>query len=102
MERGHGVVGRLLAHGVIDKRVPPLWETRSGDFPLTDEVTRFATGLVVHSRYVEERVRATGYDGPVWRIPLAAASAPSVEPADIPGRPLVGCFGIVNPSKRIP
>jgi hypothetical protein len=34
MEREHGVVGRLLAHGVLDKRIPPLWESRPADFPL--------------------------------------------------------------------
>ena len=33
MEREHGVVGRLLAHGVLDKRIPPLWESRPGGLP---------------------------------------------------------------------
>ncbi len=28
MEHEYGVVGRLLAHGVLDKRIPPLWESR--------------------------------------------------------------------------
>ena len=102
MEREHGVVGRLLAHGVIDKRVPPLWEIRSDDFPLAGEVTRYATGLIVHSRYVERRVRESGFEGRLWRIPLAAAPVPRVEPADVRAAPLVGSFGIVNPSKRIP
>src|SRR4029453_13467213 len=37
MEREHGVVGRLLAHGVLDKRLPPPWGARPGDFPLTGE-----------------------------------------------------------------
>ena len=102
MEREHGVVGRLLAHGVIDKRVPPLWELRSDDFPLAGEVLRLATGLIVHSRYVEERARAAGYDGRVWRIPHPAWRVPSVPRADVPGAPLIGTFGNLNPSKRIP
>ena len=33
MEREHGVVGRLLAHGVLDKRLPPLWEARPRGLP---------------------------------------------------------------------
>ena len=33
MERGHGLAGRLLAYGVIDNRIAPLWETRPEDHP---------------------------------------------------------------------
>src|SRR6185312_5906167 len=61
MERDGGLVARLLAHGVLDNRIPPLWETRPDDFPLNAEVLDLATLLVVHSRYVEEHVRARGY-----------------------------------------
>ena len=50
MEREHGVAGRLLAYGVIDKRVPPLWEARPADFPLATFVLDHATGLIVHSQ----------------------------------------------------
>ena len=102
MEREHGVVGRLLAHGVLDKRIPPLWESRPEDFPLTGEVLSLATGLVVHSHYVEARVRAAGYDGPVAVVPHAAWPDPHVAPAGLAGDPLVGAFGNVNQSKRVP
>jgi glycosyltransferase involved in cell wall biosynthesis len=102
MEREHGVVGRLLAHGVLDKRIPPLWESRPEDFPLTGEVLSLATGLVVHSRYVEERVRAAGYTGPVAVVPHPAWPDPLREPAGIVGEPLIGAFGNVNQSKRVP
>jgi hypothetical protein len=34
MEREEGLVGRLLAHAVLDNKLPPLWETRPEDFPL--------------------------------------------------------------------
>ena len=57
MERDAGVPGRLLAHGVLDGRVPPPWETRPDEFPLAGEVLDHATGLIVHSRYVEQCVR---------------------------------------------
>jgi glycosyltransferase involved in cell wall biosynthesis len=102
MEREGGVVGRLLAHGVLDKRLPPLWESRPEEFHLAGEVLDLATGLIVHSRYVETRARAAGYEGPVWRIPHPAWSIPPVAPAEIVGSPLIGSFGNVNASKRIP
>ena len=102
LEREAGLVGRLLGHAVIEARIDPLWETRPQDFPLAGEVLGLATGLIVHSRHVEERVRAAGYRGPVWRIPMAAWRAPGVQPATVEGEPLVGCFGHINESKRVP
>jgi glycosyltransferase involved in cell wall biosynthesis len=102
MERGHGLVGRLLAYAVLDNRIPPLWETQPEDFPLAGGVLSAATGLVVHSRFVEERARAAGFVGPIWRIPHPAWPIPAIEPAAVEGAPLVGCFGNLNESKRIP
>jgi len=103
MEREAGVVGRLLGLGVVDGCVPPLWESRPEDFPLAGFVldATQGRGVVVHSRYAEQRVVEAGYEGPVWRIPHPAWPAPAVEPAAIPG-PLVGCLGNLNASKRIP
>ncbi len=102
MERCHGLVGRLLAHGVLDNRIPPLWETRPQDFPLTGEVLRHAAGVIVHSRYAEEGVRASGFRGPVWRIPHPAWPEPPTEPASVEGEPVIGCFGHLNEAKRLP
>jgi glycosyltransferase involved in cell wall biosynthesis len=106
MQREAGVAGRLLGHGVLDGIVPPLWEVRPEDFPLAGEVLEHAAkpsgGLVVHSRYVAERAVAAGYDGRLWRIPHPAWPDPGVPAADVTGEPLVGCFGNLNASKRIP
>lgn len=102
MEHEHGVVGRLLGHGVLDKRLPPLWEARPEEFPLAGEVLSLATGLLVHSRYVGERSRAAGYDGPVFHVPHPAWPAPDLTAADVAGSPLIGAFGNVNASKRVP
>jgi glycosyltransferase involved in cell wall biosynthesis len=102
MEREAGVPGRLLGYGVLEGRVPPLWEVRPEEFPLAGEVLDRATGLIVHSRHVEARAREHGYEGPLWRIPHPAWPAPDVEPARVAGAPLVGCFGHLNESKRIP
>ena len=77
MEREGGVVGRLLGHGVLDKRIPPLWESRPEEFHLAGEVLDLATGVIVHSRYVEQRARAAGYEGSIWRVPHPAWTVPT-------------------------
>ena len=102
LEREGGVVGRLLGHGVLDKRIPPLWENRPQDFHLAGEVLDRATGLIVHSRHVRDRARAAGYERPIWVVPHPAWPRPDVAPAELPGEPLVGAFGHVNASKRVP
>jgi glycosyltransferase involved in cell wall biosynthesis len=61
-----------------------------------------ATALVVHSRYVAERARATGFRGPIHHVPHAAWPAPALEPAPVEGAPLIAAFGNLNQSKRIP
>jgi glycosyltransferase involved in cell wall biosynthesis len=102
MEREHAVVGRLLAHGVLDKRIPPLWESRPEDFPLAQFVLRHATRLIVHSRYVRDRALAAGFDGPISVVPHPAWPAPDVPAERRSSGLVVGCFGVVNASKRIP
>jgi glycosyltransferase involved in cell wall biosynthesis len=102
MEREHGVVGRLLAHGVLDKRIPPLWESRPEDFPLASFVLEHATAVIVHSRYVRDLVRGTGFAGPVSVVPHPAWPVPASAPERVAGGVVIGCFGVVNASKRIP
>jgi glycosyltransferase involved in cell wall biosynthesis len=102
LEREHGVAGRLLAYGVMDKRIPALWESRAADFPLATFVLDHATALVVHSRYVRDRARAAGFVGPVDVVPHPAWPRPDVEPERVADGTVVGCFGVVNASKRIP
>jgi glycosyltransferase involved in cell wall biosynthesis len=102
MEREHGVVGRLLAHGVLDKRIPPLWESRPADFPLPTFVLERATGLVVHSRYVHDHARAAGFAGPIGIVPHPAWRPLAIELERVAPGVVVGCFGVVNASKRIP
>jgi glycosyltransferase involved in cell wall biosynthesis len=102
LEREIGVPGRLLALAVAEGRAEPPWETRPHELPLAGGVLDLATELVVHSRYVEERARESGYDRPIHRIPMPAWPVPEVEAADIEGAPLFGCFGHVNESKRLP
>jgi len=102
MERQHGVVGRLLAHGVLDKRIPPLWESRPENFPLAGFVLEHATGLIVHSRAVRDLARSDGYAEPVWVVPHPAWPVPGVPGERRAPGPVLGCFGVINASKRIP
>ncbi len=102
MEREGGVVGRLLGHAVLDKRIQPLWENRPEDFHLAGEVLHLATGLIVHSRYVHDRARGAGFAGPIWVVAHPAFPVPELTAADVPGDPLFATFGIVNASKRVP
>jgi glycosyltransferase involved in cell wall biosynthesis len=102
MELEHGVVGRLLAHGVLDKRIPPLWESRPEDFPLAGFVLQHATGVIVHSRAVRDLARSTGYEGPIWVVPHPAWPVPDIPAERVAAGPAIGCFGVVNSSKRIP
>jgi glycosyltransferase involved in cell wall biosynthesis len=102
LEREGGVAARLLGLGVVDGCLPPLWEVRPQDFPLCGEVLDLASGVIVHSGYVEERLRERGYDAPLWRVPMAAWPFPPEEVAEIEGVPLFGAFGHMNASKRVP
>jgi glycosyltransferase involved in cell wall biosynthesis len=102
MEREHGVVGRLLAHGVLDKRIPPLWEARPEDFPLSRFVLEHATTLIAHSEYVRDRARGAGFEGPISVVPHPAWPVPNVSAERRARAPVVGCFGVVNASKRVP
>jgi glycosyltransferase involved in cell wall biosynthesis len=102
MEREAGAAGRMLGWGVLEGRVPPLWEVRPTEFPLVGEVLDRATGVIVHSRYVAAQVREHGYDGPLWHVPHPAWPVDDVAPAAVGGSPVFGCFGHLNESKRVP
>jgi glycosyltransferase involved in cell wall biosynthesis len=105
LEHEAGASGRLLGQKAVDGLIPPLWQARAPEFPLTHWVLEHARGVVVHSRFAERGARAAGYDGPVWRVSMPAWPSPSV-PAEhgLPaGRfPVVGCFGRLNEAKRLP
>lgn len=106
MQTEAGTIGRLLAHAVIDGLVPPLWEVRAQDFPLVGAVLELSDHTVVHSRFVEERIRETAYAGPISRIPMPIWRDPPTEPdaalAALDASVVIGSIGYLNPSKRIP
>jgi glycosyltransferase involved in cell wall biosynthesis len=104
MQRDAGALGRMLAHGVVDHVLPPIWEERAQDFPLAGKVLDRADGVICHSHYVEQLANEYGYEGPIWVIPHPAW--PSVRPGGrlAPERrsPVVTCIGYLNAAKRVP
>jgi glycosyltransferase involved in cell wall biosynthesis len=104
MQKDAGVIGRLLAHGVVDHLLPPIWEERAEDFPLASEVLDRADGVICHSEHVHQRTREYGYEGPISVIPMPAWPSVHLGPRIVPeGRfPVVTCVGHLNHAKRIP
>jgi hypothetical protein len=105
MEREAGAVGRMLAHGVIDGLVQPLWESAPERFPLAREILGLTNAAIVHSQYVENCVAEYGFLGSTWRIPHPAwtpprqvVRPPEARAAALRRRVLRG----VTPSKQIP
>jgi glycosyltransferase involved in cell wall biosynthesis len=103
MQRDAGVVGRLLAHGVVDNLLPPIWEHRAHDFPLTREVLNEAQAVICHSHHVEQRLREYAYIRQISVIPMPAWPAFDVgSGVASEGSPLFACIGYLNAAKRIP
>ncbi len=76
--------------------------------PMMRRILDASRAVIVHSAYMEERVRAAGFTGPLARIPHGAW----IRDADRMGyrqrlgldetTPLIGIFGFLKPYKRIP
>ena len=78
MERDAGLVGRLLALGVVDGCVPPLWSTRPEDSRSRVRCSTCARARPDRpSEHVRERALAAGFDGPIRRIPMPVWPAPA-------------------------
>lgn len=82
LERDSGLTGRMLGYAVADGRIPRLEETHAEQFPLTAEVLDRAGGVIVHSKALEERVRASAFMGRVWLIPYPAPLLDGGQPLD--------------------
>ncbi|MDH7512481.1 MAG: glycosyltransferase family 4 protein [Clostridiales bacterium] len=107
LETYYGKKGTEIADSVSRRVQPPIWETEEAlDFPLNEEVLGLATGVIVHSDFVKERVeRKTAR--PVAKIPHhghilktfdrgAERKKWGVDPDDI----LISSIGFVNRNRR--
>jgi len=106
MHRDAGVSGRLIAHGVVDGVISSPWEICPDRFPLVGDLLPFARGMIVHSHYVEDRLREVGYLGPIWHVPHPAWPLPIDDTtetvSDDAAEFRVLSFGNLNPNKRVP
>ena len=108
MEYNLGPFGHALAQEFFQSAVPPVWEVSPLRFPLNRRVIERSRGIIAHSRFVADRVRAANALVPLARIPHGMAPAPPADaialkrkhalPLD---RPAVATFGFVNPWKRL-
>jgi len=102
-EYNGGAAARAYAERVRNLEVGPDYE----GLPMTRRLLEVARGVVVHSRYMERRVRAAGFTGPVAVIPHGAWIPDADRNAwrqklgldEI--TPLIGIFGYLKPYKRI-
>ena len=85
MEREGGIVGRLLGHGVLDKRIQLLWESRRRTITWP---ARCSTSPRAHRPLALRRAAGAraGYEGPVWRIPHLAWEHAPIAPRRSRGR----------------
>jgi glycosyltransferase involved in cell wall biosynthesis len=107
MERTYGIRGREAATEMLAGTPARIWETESvTDFPLFEEIIREGYGVIAHSEFFCDRVRAV-FPGPVRRIPLAYDTIQTGFPMsrkelNIPqDAALLVTVGHVNPNKRI-
>jgi len=108
MEYNYGLLGHTLAQQLFRSGVPPVWEVSPMRFPLNRRVIERSLGVIAHSLFVTDRVRAANALVPLARIPHGMAVTPSADvgalrrthgiPLD---RPVVATFGFVNPCKRL-
>jgi glycosyltransferase involved in cell wall biosynthesis len=106
MGRLYGEKGRRVAADSL-KTSPRIWETDDVvEYPLFEEVVRGAYGVVTHSDFFREKVRAV-FPGPLTKLYLPydviiPERAPTRADIDVPeDKILVVTVGHVNPNKRI-
>lgn len=104
MDREAGRAGRLLALGVVDGSIPPLWESVPELYPLTHAGIGHAQGVIAHSAFTAAEVAQRAPGIPVAVIPHLTTVTPRI----LPGNPArrdhlsVGVFGFITPQKRLP
>ncbi|HEY1240946.1 MAG TPA: glycosyltransferase [Bryobacteraceae bacterium] len=102
-EYNGGASAREFAERVRRLEVGPDYE----GLPMTRRILESARGVVVHSRFMEDEIRAAGFSGPIaviphgaW-IPAADRNGYREKLGLDPTAPLVGTFGFLKPYKRI-
>jgi len=104
MARRYGADGARVAELMLRGR----FTAAAFDFPFCEDVLARADGMLVHSRYVLERVAALRPDLPAMLVPMGVPLPPAVPRAEARARlglPLdaliLASFGHINPYKRL-
>ncbi len=100
----YGAAGERVATEMLSGRL----SEEAFEYPLCEGVVRAARGVIVHSRYVAERVRAIRPEVPLAVVPMGVPLPALPERAEarrrlgLPAEALViASFGHVNPYKRL-
>jgi len=102
-EYNGGAEARAFAERVRKLEAGPDYE----GLPMTRRLLELARGVIVHSHFMQDEIRAAGYEGPVAVIPHGAW-IPEGDRNGFRARlgldetfPLIGTFGYLKPYKRI-
>jgi glycosyltransferase involved in cell wall biosynthesis/SAM-dependent methyltransferase len=102
-EYNGGAAARAFAERVRALEVGPDY----AGLPMTRRLLESARGVIVHSRFMQDEMRAAGYAGPIaviphgaW-IPQAGRYAYREKLGVDESSPLIGIFGFLKPYKRI-
>lgn len=107
LERYYGKKGLAIAERAVRRVHPAIWETEEAlDYPLNEEILDLATGVIVHSDFVRERVEKRSAR-PVVKIPhhghVLKTFDRRAEREKWGGRPdeiLISSAGFVNRNRR--
>ena len=96
-----GAPGMQLAHAIRLGQAPPA----SFDIPLNERLLDSSLGLIVHSTYAADKVRAAGFERPLAIIPALIEERPGqsrraslgIDPA----APLFASYGVITQQKQI-
>jgi glycosyltransferase involved in cell wall biosynthesis len=106
MRLQHGEVSAERARRGVFGADVPAWDSEALRFPLNRRVVDQATGILVHSRFIEERLRAMRPDLLVHRLDMHCLPPPPEVRASVgvrqAGAPCVfATLGFLTPHKRI-
>jgi glycosyltransferase involved in cell wall biosynthesis len=110
MIHAHGSRGNEAANGFLKGSIPPPWENQAMDFPLNRRIIEAAKGIIVHSYYALNMIKAVQPNVPVKMVHMFAGIDENPSQEKMMARQrlgintqemIIGSFGYVTPAKRI-
>lgn len=102
LENIFGKRAAWAVEGWYNKRYQPLWEMSPDVIPLCEYLFPFAKGMIVHSEYAAQILKAAGYKGGVLVVnhPIFVSLADSPNKKTISDHYMLVSPGFVNRNKR--